>query len=169
MKVRVLSRADGATWHALLTEGTARYPWAFLMSSAEVAAMSAGRIDAAMDSGSVFGLFDGARMIGIAGLRISDLCRMRHRASLGPFYVIPEAQGTGAADRFLSGLVGVARGQGADWIDLWVAASNGRARAFYARHGFVECGVRVDAVRIDGRSEDDIAMALRLEAATPPV
>ena len=151
-------------WHALLLDGATRFPSAFLLSAEEAAAMDGNRIEGAMASGTIYGLDTEDGLIGIAGLHVPELPRIRHRAVVGPFYVAPHRHGTGAADAFMDGLAEIARGRGAAWIDLWVAASNGRARAFYARHGFVEMGTRDDAVRLDGRSEDDVAMARRLEA-----
>ena len=50
--------------------------------------------------------------------------------------LIPEARGTGVADLLLDELVG-----GRD-VTLWVVEANARARAFYARHGFVDEGGR---------------------------
>jgi ribosomal protein S18 acetylase RimI-like enzyme len=48
----------------------------------------------------------------------------------------PHARGTGVADRLLDALVGDRD------ATLWVVEGNTRARAFYARHGFVDEGGR---------------------------
>ncbi len=53
---------------------------------------------------------------------------------LHALYVLAQAQGTGVADALLARAVGDAP------CRLWVLAVNGRARAFYRRHGFVDVG-----------------------------
>ena len=50
--------------------------------------------------------------------------------------VLATAQGTGLADLLMLELLGD------DAASLWVAEGNARARAFYARHGFVPDGTR---------------------------
>ncbi|MEO9247028.1 GNAT family N-acetyltransferase [Citricoccus nitrophenolicus] len=49
-------------------------------------------------------------------------------------YVLAEAQGTGVADALLERAIG-----SGDCL-LWVLTRNGRARAFYSRHGFAAVG-----------------------------
>jgi len=50
--------------------------------------------------------------------------------------LVPQARGTGVADRLLDELVGDRA------ATLWVVEGNARARAFYARRGFVDEGGR---------------------------
>ncbi|BCJ38395.1 hypothetical protein Athai_58980 [Actinocatenispora thailandica] len=59
--------------------------------------------------------------------------------TLGPMYLLAEAQGTGVADRLMAEFLGWA---GAAPIRLWVSAFNTRAVRFYARYGFVATGER---------------------------
>lgn len=50
------------------------------------------------------------------------------------------------------------------WIDLGVFQNNEPARKLYKKMGFVECGVRVDAFRVDdGVRVTDISMSLKLD------
>lgn len=166
MILRVLAPGDGPAWRALMTEAVRAHPAAFLLSGAEVAALSAEQVAASLERGHLHGLFAEDRLVGFAGLHLRQRARLRHRADIGPFYVVDLARGTGAADRLMDGLAARARAGGVAWLDLWVAASNGRARAFYARHAFREVARREDAVRMGDRSEDDVLMTRRLVA--PP-
>lgn len=165
MIVRPLGAADGAMWHAMMSEATRSNPAAFLLSFNELAAITPEQAQARMEQGHLHGLFDeGARLLGFAGLRLGQLDRIRHRADVGPFYVDPAARGTGAADILFEALVDVAQAGQVAWLDLWVAASNTRAIAFYSRHGFTMVGRRADAVRMGDTSEDDLLMTRQLAA-----
>lgn len=66
-------------------------------------------------------------------------------AVVNELYVVPEARGTGVADALLDRAVEVAREQDLplDRLLLDVDESNGRARRFYARHGFEPWGAVV--------------------------
>ncbi|GIT93152.1 hypothetical protein JANAI62_35640 [Jannaschia pagri] len=162
MMVRRLNAGDAAAWHGLMTEATRSHPAAFLLSPDELAAMTPEQIQANMDQGRLRGLFHGDRLLGFAGLHLWQMDRLRHRADIGPFYITPDVRGAGAADRLMDALADVARANAVTWLDLWVAASNGRARAFYRRHGFKEIATREDAVRMGDVSEDDVLMTRRL-------
>ena len=56
------------------------------------------------------------------------------RGELCSLYVARAQWGTGVADSLLEAALGDSS------AFLWVFEANARARAFYARHGFVECG-----------------------------
>jgi ribosomal protein S18 acetylase RimI-like enzyme len=162
MTVRPLGAGDATAWRMMMAEATASHPAAFLLSPAEVAQMTDATAAETLERGNLHGLFAGPLLVGFAGLHLWQLDRLRHRADIGPFYVAAASRGTGAADRLMEALAGMARDAGVAWLDLWVAASNGRARAFYARHGFAEVARREDAVRLGERSEDDVLMTRRL-------
>jgi GNAT superfamily N-acetyltransferase len=168
VKVRPLTQADGPVWHALLREGIAGYPSAFLLSLEEVESMSADRQAASLAQGNTYGVLSQTDdLLGFANLHLWSLYRIRHRADIGPFFVSARHHGTGIADFLMEALANAARAGGVTWLDLWVAENNTRARGFYARHGFSPIGRRQDAVRIDGRSETDLMMTRHLDGADP--
>lgn len=73
-------------------------------------------------------------------------------------------QRQGWAPLMLAALAGWSRAEGAQWLWLEVRASNARALAIYARHGFRRVGLRrgyYPAPR--GQREDAIVMSLRLD------
>jgi GNAT superfamily N-acetyltransferase len=66
----------------------------------------------------------------------SPLFRHRRWAELAAIYVAPEQRGSGLAQRFLEEARRWAAARGLDRIQLYVTASNARAKAFYANAGF---------------------------------
>ncbi len=157
MKARVLQAEDLSALAELRLEGIRRFPHAFLLTEAE-ARKSDSHLLGWVTSDNAFGLFDGKRLIGFAGLRGLHASMTQHRAHLGPFYVTPEHQGSGAADVLVSFLFDAARARGFTQVELFVASENTRARSFYGRNGFVSTGPVPNAVIQDGVPIDDLFM-----------
>jgi ribosomal protein S18 acetylase RimI-like enzyme len=61
---------------------------------------------------------------------------------LGAMWVSPEHRGQGIADRLVAAVCDLVRARGGDWVALWVADANPRARAVYRRLGFRLSGER---------------------------
>lgn len=106
------------------------------------------------DDGTIFGHLD---------LRASTIISEQHRVVLGiglesAFY----GQGLGCALMDIG--IRFARENGLAWIDLQVLADNVPAIALYKKMGFRETGRQTDRFRINGRSVDDVMMALNLNA-----
>ncbi|MBM2576767.1 GNAT family N-acetyltransferase [Jannaschia sp. Os4] len=159
LATRPLTAADGAAWHALMTEGGAAHPDAFLLSPAEMAAMSDERMAERAGDGTLTGLFDGDRLAGFAGVTVGRLDRIRHAATLGPFLVAAAWRGTGAADLLMEAALAAARAEGARTMTLWVADRNARAVAFYRRHGFEAAGrIPMSVIMEDGTPRDDLIL-----------
>lgn len=66
----------------------------------------------------------------------SPLFRHRRWAELLALYIAPAAQGSGLADTLLRAGLGWAHARGYQRVQLYVTATNQRARRFYARAGF---------------------------------
>lgn len=76
---------------------------------------------------------DAARVVGfLYGHRTATV-------TLGPMYLLAEAQGTGVADLLMGEFLDWA---GAAPVRLWVSEFNTRAVRFYGRYGFVATGER---------------------------
>ncbi|BCJ27513.1 GNAT family N-acetyltransferase [Actinocatenispora sera] len=93
-------------------------------------------IDAVTGAGTVRADGDaggGAPVVGFLYGRRADT------VTLGPMYLLAEAQGTGVADLLMGEFLGWA---GAAPIRLWVSEFNTRAVRFYTRYGFVATGER---------------------------
>ena len=81
--------------------------------------------------------------------------------------IAPEFQRQGWAPLMLEALAGWGRAQQAQWLWLEVRASNARALAVYARHGFRHVGLRKGYYpSLRTPREDAIVMRLRLDAAS---
>lgn len=108
-----------------------------------------------------WGLVDGDRIVGHAGLGGGRIPAELHRATLG-MGLERGARGRGDGKRLLASAIAWARERGLAWIDLGVFAHNARARALYRGLGFVEVGTTRDRFRVDGVQIDDVAMVLQL-------
>ena len=79
---------------------------------------------------------------------------------LRQFYILSDWQGTGAAREMMAWVLDEARRRGGDDLYLSVFVDNPRARAFYAKYGFVEEGRY--AFMVGTQADEDIVMRLSL-------
>lgn len=84
-------------------------------------------------------------------------------AELRQLYVLPPWQGRGIADTLMRWALDVAREKGAREVYLSVYVDNLRARRFYERYGFVECGRF--GFRVGAHVDDERIMKLTLEGS----
>ena len=75
---------------------------------------------------------------------------------LSKCYVRPDHHGSGLSGRLMTATLDAARETGAAGVWLGVNQLNGRARAFYARHGFAVVGTKHFVV--GSRVEDDFVL-----------
>lgn len=167
MSCRALEAGDLPALAALRLEGIQLFPDAFLLTEAEALAAPEDALQRWIDTGNAYGVFARGVLVGFAGLRGQDFAASRHRIHMGPFYVTPGHQGAGVADLLLEHLLAVARAAKATQMELWVAEANTRARAFYARFGFVAVGRIPAAVMQDGTPRDDLFMVCDLTIEHP--
>jgi len=79
---------------------------------------------------------------------------------LRQFYVLSDWHGSGAASELMRWVLDEARRRGGDDLYLSVFVDNARARAFYAKYGFVEEGRY--AFMVGTHADEDIVMRLAL-------
>jgi len=79
---------------------------------------------------------------------------------LRQFYVLSDWHGSGAASELMRWVLETARLRGGDDLYLSVFVDNARARAFYAKYGFVEEGSY--AFMVGTHADEDIVMRLAL-------
>lgn len=77
--------------------------------------------------------------------------------------VLPEYRGRGIGSALLRAAIDEARGAGLTRIELSYRSGNARVGALYERFGFVVEGRQRNAVRVDGKYEDLVCMALLLD------
>lgn len=100
-------------------------------------------------------------------LHRNTLPRATHRAEIGPFYVIPKAQGSGAATALMDAAFAHARNIGVRQVELAVNENNPRAKAVYQRLGFYQIGRIPNAIHGTQGPERDLLFALHLPRAVP--
>ena len=79
---------------------------------------------------------------------------------LRQFYILSDWHGSGAAGEMMAWVLDEARRRGGDNLYLSVFIDNARARAFYAKYGFVEEGRY--AFMVGNQADEDIVMRLGL-------
>jgi len=82
--------------------------------------------------------------------------------------VVRELRGKGIGGGLLRATLAAARAAGLSRVELSVRAGNAVARRLYERFGFVVEGVKRDAIRLDGASEDLVSMALLFDGEELP-
>ncbi|WP_299613555.1 GNAT family N-acetyltransferase [uncultured Tateyamaria sp.] len=158
MQVKLLTSEDAATWKALRLDAIKTFPGAFLTTHDEAEAVPLDRTAAWLDGGQTHGVFEAGELVGAGTLGRYQRTQMRHRANLGPFFVRPEVQGRGAANALMEAMIDGARDAGIWQMELHVAETNGRAIAFYRRHGFIEAGRIPNATVLDSHHETDLLL-----------
>lgn len=118
MIARALGVADLDDLTALRLEGIRLFPGAFLPTEDEALAAPANALRDWTTSGSAFGVEQGGRLIGLAGMRRMGGAQTRHRLQIGPFYVTPDRHGSGAADKLMDHLAETGRSAGASQLEL---------------------------------------------------
>ena len=89
--------------------------------------------------------------------------KIRHRCSMA-IALYREYWGLGIGSAMIRYLTKLAAQVGFEQMDLEVVADNERARALYAKCGFIESGRRVDALKFDdGSYHDEILMYRKLK------
>jgi RimJ/RimL family protein N-acetyltransferase len=149
-------------WQALRMEGARDFPKGFLVTPEEAAAATPEWVRARLAGQSYRGVFADDVLIGFCGYHRNPFARTRHRAEVGPFFVTARAQGSGAAQILMAGVIAQARSDGLVRLELYVDTENARAIAFYERQGFERIATHPDSVRINGQPTDDFFYILRL-------
>lgn len=162
---RPATEEDTATWRALRRDGIERYPSVFIPTLAEHDATPDTDDSKRLAAGGRFLAFDGETPVGLCGINRHTMPRANHRAELGPFYVIPAAQGKGAAKSLIDAAFAYAREQGIWQIELDVNEDNARAIRFYQHLGFHQVGRIPNALMGADGPEHDLIFILYLPPA----
>ena len=110
---------------------------------------------------------DNVHFVGVAHDAVVGWCDIRrrpfptiaHRGDLG-MGILPAYRGQGIGARLLRAATTGAAERGIARIEFEVRADNSRALALYEKSGFIREGIVRDAVFVDGRYVDAIAMAM---------
>ena len=160
--LRRLSADDVPVYRDLRLEGLRSHPEAFGAAFEDEASNPQAWFAERLRTNIVWGGGPAAdaTCMGIAGLRVSDAAKHRHKAVLWGMFIRPQARGTGLAAALAARLLDHARGV-AEEVRLSVVASNEPAIRLYATLGFQPYGVEPRALKVAGRYYDEVLMALR--------
>jgi len=100
-------------------------------------------------------------IIGWCDISALDRPVFAHSGVLG-MGVLSGFRGCGAGKALISAAINKAKAKGLTRIELTVREENSRAIALYKQMGFAAEGIKRNAVRIDGRYSNHLAMALLL-------
>lgn len=101
--------------------------------------------------------------VALASYLVSDLSRMRHRATMINVWLDPRWRGAGRAEAMIRALEDTARGDGILQMELQVNAENARAVAFYERLGYRTIGRMPRAFRTPTGFVDDLIMVRAID------
>ena len=158
IRVRRLLPEDAARYREIRLEGLRVSPEAFgntfEVENARPIELFADRI---RDS-ETMGAFEGAEILGVAGLRANQGPKESHKGMLVGMYVRPQARNRGVGRRLVEAVIEVARTRGVELLQLAVVSDNEPARRLYARLGFVEYGIEKKSLKQGGRYTDEVLM-----------
>lgn len=152
--LRRLQADDAAAHRALMLAAYAREPGAFTSTVAERASLPLAwwtqRLGPGAAMPAVWGAWDGARLVGAAGLSGSSGERSAHLATLFGMVVEPAWRGRGLGRALVQAVLAHARAQpGLRVLQLTVSDDNEAACRLYERCGFNAFGVQPMAVALD--------------------
>jgi ribosomal protein S18 acetylase RimI-like enzyme len=158
IRVRRLLPEDAAQYREIRLEGLRVSPEAFgntfEVENARPIELFADRI---RDS-ETMGAFEGAEILGVAGLRTNQGPKESHKGTLVGMYVRPQARNRGVGRRLVEAVMEVARRRGVELLQLAVVSDNEPARRLYERLGFVEYGIEKKSLKQGGRYTDEVLM-----------
>jgi ribosomal protein S18 acetylase RimI-like enzyme len=158
IRVRRLLPEDAARYREIRLEGLRVSPEAFGNTfEAENARPIELFADRIRDS-ETMGAFEGAEILGVAGLRANQGPKESHKGMLVGMYVRPRARNRGVGRRLVEAVIEVARTRGVELLQLAVVSDNEPARRLYARLGFVEYGIEKKSLKQGGRYTDEVLM-----------
>jgi RimJ/RimL family protein N-acetyltransferase len=164
-KVRRLETHDVASYRELRLEGLKAHPEAFGSTWEYEADKPASWWADRLETNTVFGGWvDGSPLAGVAGFRVQEAVKLRHKGVLWGMYVRSEARGTGLAAALVQRIVWHAQPL-VEEICLKVVASNAAACRLYSTAGFKEYGLERRALKIGSEYYDDVLMTLALNSS----
>jgi RimJ/RimL family protein N-acetyltransferase len=169
MKIKALTPADLASYRQLTLESILDSPSSFVPTHEEESAVPEEQMAARLKASPfqvTYGAFQDGALVGTVGLVRDPRSKIYHRATIVGVYVTPKARSGGVAQRMFEAVIAHARNiPELVQLDLKVNTVNPRARAVYAKLGFVSCGIDRRALCLDGQFHDEERMALHLDAA----
>ena len=159
--VRKLTPDDLDSIRALRQEALRLHPEAFSSDPERDGAITVEQWRERLAKGRWFGMFAGGELVGMVAWSPEESRKTAHTGKLGSMYVREGARGSGAADALIKAAL-IDASATLEQMTLIVNADNARAVRVYERHGFATVGRVPDALRVDGRSYDELIMWRRV-------
>lgn len=169
--IRQLQLEDADGWAVLRREALEEDPLVFGSSvpddPQQLVEIGRERLAPSEDA-AVFGAFEGAKLVGIVGVRREPGRKERHKTHVWGVYVTAASRGHGVGGAMLRAAIDKARSwPGVELAGLSVSEAANRAWRMYERHGFRAWGREPRALCWEGRSVDEIHMTLDLREPDP--
>ena len=168
-RVRALEPGDAPAVVVLRREALTSSPLAFAASHEDDRALSIEFVRTALAdaaSSAMFGAFDEAALVGMAGVHLLDKVKLRHKAQLWGMYVAPAARGRGLGAALVRAVIDHCRSwPGVLQVQLSVTEAAAEASRVYERAGFREWGREPGGFLWEGRLVDERHLTLILESA----
>ncbi|GLS30195.1 Protein N-acetyltransferase, RimJ/RimL family [Mesorhizobium albiziae] len=165
VEIRRLTEADADAFRVLRLAGLRETPEAFGSSYEEEAARSrehfAARAAPPAPS-ATFGAFVGGRLVGIAGLAVSDRLKERHKGYMWGVFVRAEFRGQGLGRQLVRQVIDTAAGR-VRILQCSVVIAQEATRRMYHAMGFVPYGLERKALCVDGVFHDEELLAIDFE------
>jgi ribosomal protein S18 acetylase RimI-like enzyme len=162
--VRKLTPDDMQAVRAIRREALERHPEAFSSDPERDAEVTEDQWRERLAAGRWFGAFVDGQLMGMAAYRREDSRKTSHTGELGSMYVRDSLRGSGAAGALIDACVEDAA-QSLEQLSLVVNAENARAIRVYERHGFQTVGRMPGALRVNGRTYDELIMWRRVSTS----
>ena len=172
MTIRRLTPGDVPRYRQLMLEAYEHHPDAFTSTVSERAALpmswwQSRLSEAPLPSEVVFGVFEGDRLIGAAGVAFDTRQKAKHKATLFGMYVPPEFSRRGIGRSLVLTALDHARSRpGVVLAQLTVTQGNIAAHALYEHCGFVPFGVEPLAVAVGAVFVSKVHMWCNLQCGT---
>jgi ribosomal protein S18 acetylase RimI-like enzyme len=163
IQIRRLTQADAAIFRDIRLEALQSSPEAFGSTFEMESSQNLDFFARRLGSAHMLGAFDGAEVVGMAGLLVRTGLKEAHKGVLVSMYVRPQARRLGLARLLAEAVTNIAN-QRVELLQLAVVSGNEAARRLYASLGFVEYGIEKKSLKQDGRYYDEILMAKDLAA-----
>jgi ribosomal protein S18 acetylase RimI-like enzyme len=167
MEIRELTRADAQALWNLRLRALEKEPASFGEALEELKKVTvesyAERLACSSNDHFVFGVFDDAKLVGMAGFWRVQKVKEHHKGWIWGVYLHETFRGGGLGRAVVTKLLDSARVlPGLSLILLNVATTQQAARNLYLSLGFRSIGVEPRALRVDGRYVDEDHMVLEL-------
>jgi ribosomal protein S18 acetylase RimI-like enzyme len=158
IQIRRLGPADAAIYRDIRLEALRQSPEAFGSTFETERCKPLAFFEGRISTSGVFGAFDHAALVGVAGLLIREGAKESHKGMLWGMYVRSSARKAGVGRRLVEAVIEFARTR-VELVHLTVVSENETARRLYARMGFLEYGIERKALKQGSRYYDEVLMA----------